>query len=223
LWDKTPEYLGDDATQRDATQDDAIKGELMQTGRLPWLSSADLDSTQAALHESIAGGPRSQSRAIPLTDDEGRLYGPFNAMLHEPIVGAAVSELGVALRYRSLIPARMREVAINEVAATCRSEFEWFAHATIARELGISEEDLDAIRTGAVAPGLEPDETLARHLAHELVTKRDLDDGDYEAGVSRLGLPVFVDLVVLVGFYATIATTLATFRVPLPPGFPTVF
>jgi 4-carboxymuconolactone decarboxylase len=195
----------------------------MQTGRLPWLTSADLDAMQVALHESIAGGPRSQSRAIPLADDEGRLYGPFNAMLHEPIVGAVVSELGVALRYRSLIPDRMREVAINEVAATCRSEFEWFAHAAIASELGISGSDLEAIRTGAVAPGLEPDESLARHLAHELVTKRDLDDSDYAEGVARLGLEVLVDLVFLVGFYAAIATTLATFRVPLPPGFPTVF
>jgi 4-carboxymuconolactone decarboxylase len=195
----------------------------MQTGRLPWLASADLDATQTALHESIAGGPRSQSRAFPLADEEGRLYGPFNAMLHEPVVGAAVSELGVALRYRSLIPARMREVAINEVAATCRSEFEWFAHAAIARDLGISEEDLDAIRTGTEATGLEPDETLARHLAHELVTKRDLSDGDYEEGVARLGLEILVDLVFLVGFYATISTTLATFRVPLPPGFSTVF
>jgi hypothetical protein len=41
--------------------------------------------------------------------------------------------------------------------------------------------------------------------------------------VEHLGLGVLVDLVFLVGFYATISTTLATFRVPLPPGFETVF
>jgi 4-carboxymuconolactone decarboxylase len=158
-----------------------------------------------------------------MTDEEGRLYGPFNAMMFEPVVGAVVSELGVAIRYRSLIPARMREVAICEVAATCRSEFEWFAHAAIARGLGVSEPDLDAIRTGGETTGLEPDETLARRVAHELVTKRDLDDVDYAEGVEGLGLGVLVDLVFLVGFYATISTTLATFRVPLPPGFETVF
>jgi 4-carboxymuconolactone decarboxylase len=156
-------------------------------------------------------------------DEEGRLYGPFNAMLHEPIVGEVVSEFGVALRYRSRIPARMREVAISEVAATCKSEYEWFAHATVARELGIAEADLEAIRTGAPAPGLEPDEVVARRLVHELVTRRDLDDADYEEGIARLGLEVLVDLVFLVGFYVTISTTLATFRVPLPPGFSTVF
>jgi 4-carboxymuconolactone decarboxylase len=195
----------------------------MQTGRLPWLALAELDATQAALHDSIAGGPRGRARAFPLTDDEGRLYGPFNAMLHEPLVGAALSELGVALRYRSVIPARMREVAINEVAAPCRSEFEWWAHAAIARDLGVSEEDLAAIRTGTETTGLEPEEVLARRLAHQLVTRRDLDDADYEEGVANLGLEVLVDLVFLVGYYATLATTLATFKVPLPPGFQTVF
>jgi alkylhydroperoxidase family enzyme len=195
----------------------------MQTGRLPWLTRAELDASQGALHESITGGPRAQTRAFPMTDEEGRLYGPFNAMMFEPVVGAVVSELGVAIRYRSLIPDRMREVAICEVAATCRSEFEWFAHAAIARGLRVSEPDLDAIRTGGETTGLEPDETLARRLAHELVTKRDLGDADYAQGVERLGLGVLVDLVFLVGFYATISTTLATFRVPLPPGFETVF
>jgi alkylhydroperoxidase family enzyme len=117
----------------------------------------------------------------------------------------------------------MREIAICEVAGTTRSEFEWFAHASIARGLGLSEEDLDAIRTGQVAPGLEADETLARRLAHDLVTKRDLDDASYAEGVEHLGLEVLVDLVSLVGFYAMIATILATFRVPLPPGMTTVF
>jgi alkylhydroperoxidase family enzyme len=195
----------------------------MENGRLPWLSLAELDATQAALHASITGGPRAKARAFPMTDEEGRLYGPFNAMVTEPIVGSVVSDLGVALRYHSLVPDRMREVAICEVAGVCRSEFEWFAHASIARALGISDEDLDAIRTGQSAPGLADDEVLARRLAHALVTKRDLDDSDYAEGLERLGLEVLVDLVSLVGFYAMIATILAAFKVPLPPGIETVF
>jgi hypothetical protein len=55
------------------------------------------------------------------------------------------------------------------------------------------------------------------------VTKRDLDDSDYAEGLERLGLEVLVDLVSLVGFYAMIATILAAFKVPLPPGIETVF
>jgi 4-carboxymuconolactone decarboxylase len=195
----------------------------MQHGRLPWPSREELDDAQRALYDSITAGPRSASRAFPMVDEEGRLYGPFNAMLLEPVVGAVISELGVALRYRSVLPARMREIAICEVAAWCRSEFEWFAHASIARNLEVSEADLEAIRLGNECSGLSGEEQLARRLAHALVSRRDLDDADYDAAVDQLGLDHLADLVFLVGFYTTIATTLATFRVPLPAGVAEAF
>lgn len=194
----------------------------MNHGRLPWPRRDELNAEQAALYDSITGGPRSASRAFPMTDNEGRLFGPFSAMLLEPVVGSVVSELGTALRYRSVLPDRMREVAICEVAASCRSEFEWFAHAAIARSLDISEADLEAIANGSATAGLSSDEELARKVARSLCDRRDLDDAEFEAA-STLGLEILADLVFLVGFYATIATTLATFRVPLPPGFSGVF
>jgi 4-carboxymuconolactone decarboxylase len=194
----------------------------MNHGRLPWPRRDELNVEQAVLYDSITGGPRSASRAFPMTDNEGRLFGPFNAMLLEPVVGAVVSELGVALRYRSVMPDRMREVAICEVAASCRSEFEWFAHAAIARSLDISEADLEAIANRSATAGLSSDEELARKVARSLCDRRDLDDAEFEAA-STLGLEILADLVFLVGFYATIATTLATFRVPLPSGFSGVF
>jgi 4-carboxymuconolactone decarboxylase len=194
----------------------------MNHGRLPWPRRDELNVEQAVLYDSITGGPRSASRAFPMTDNEGRLFGPFNAMLLEPVVGAVVSELGVALRYRSVMPDRMREVAICEVAASCRSEFEWFAHAAIARSLDISEADLEAMANRSATAGLSSDEELARKVARSLCDRRDLDDAEFEAA-STLGLEILADLVFLVGFYATIATTLATFRVPLPSGFSGVF
>ena len=194
----------------------------MNHGRLPWPHRDELNAEQAELYDAITGGPRSASRAFPMTDEEGRLYGPFNAMVLEPVVGAVVSELGVALRYRSVLPARMREIAICEVAASCKSEFEWFAHAAIARSLEVSEEDLDALANGRATTGLSAEEQAARGIARALCERRDLDDTEF-AAASALGLEVLADLVFLVGFYATIATTLATFRVPLPTDVPGVF
>lgn len=195
----------------------------MQHGRLPWPTRDQLDERQAALYDSITGGPRNVTRAFPMADEEGRLHGPFNAMVLEPVVGSVVSDLGVALRYQSVLPKRMREIGILEVAATLKSEFEWFAHAAIARTLEVTEEDLDAIRLGRPALGLSEDEALARNVAHALVTRHDLDDNEYEAAAKSLDLPVLADLVFLVGFYTTIATTLAAFRVPLPDGMGRAF
>jgi alkylhydroperoxidase family enzyme len=195
----------------------------MNHGRLPWPSRDELDAGQAELYDAIVGGPRAASRAFPMTNEEGRMYGPFNAMLLEPIVGSVVSELGEVLRYRSVLADRLREIAILEVAVACRSEFEWFAHAAVARRLEITEADLEALKDDVAAPGLATDEVLARRLARSLVENRDLSDEEYAAAVEVLGLAQLADLIFLVGFYSTIATALASFRVPLPPGIDAVF
>ncbi len=71
-------------------------------GRLPWFAPDELAPDARELYERIVGGPRTQvARAFPLTDDTGRLNGPFNAMLLSPAIGNALQELGAAIRYRS--------------------------------------------------------------------------------------------------------------------------
>ena len=66
-------------------------------GRLPWPTPDELDEPRRAVYDAIAGGPRAAGpQAFRLTDDDGRLEGPFNAMLVSPGVGLALQELGAA-------------------------------------------------------------------------------------------------------------------------------
>ena len=44
---------------------------------------------------------------MPLTDEGGRLEGPFNAMLFSPAVGHALQALGGALRYQGTLPGQL--------------------------------------------------------------------------------------------------------------------
>ena len=84
----------------------------MRHGRIPWPTADELDEEQRAVHHAITAGPRASSApAFSLTDDEGRLHGPFNAMLLAPRVGLALQELGGALRYRTSLTDREREIA----------------------------------------------------------------------------------------------------------------
>src|SRR5215469_12111400 len=121
----------------------------MKHGRLPWLAPEALSEDQRKLYDLIVGGPRGKGpRAFPLTDETGRLNGPFNAMLVSPEVGTAVQELGAAIRYRSSLPDRARELAILELAALRRCAFEWYAHERVGRNVGLTDDELEAVRTG---------------------------------------------------------------------------
>jgi len=188
-------------------------------GRLKWLGVDDLDAAQRELYQHILGGPRSNTpRTTPMTDHEGRMHGPFNAMLVDPALGEAAQQLGAAVRYGSKLDGRTREIAILEVARRHRSEFEFYAHRAIGEIAGLSEDELLAMQSGADTESFSPSERLVREVVASLVVHHDLDDELYARADESLGDVVLVDLVVLVGFYEYTALALRVFRVPLPEG-----
>ena len=182
--------------------------------RLKPLRPGELTAEQRALYDAINGGPRGPVHVLP----DGSLQGPFNAMLHNPTVGAPLQRLGSALRYEGLLPPQARELAILAVAAAHASEFEWHAHSRIAAELGVAPEQIEAIRRRE-RPVLDDEVAQAAlDVAGAIIGGRDLDDEEYERAVRLLGEAGLVELTVLVGYYGILAVQLQMFRVPLPPG-----
>jgi alkylhydroperoxidase family enzyme len=193
-------------------------------GRLPWPAPADLDDAERALRERIAGGPRAAGpQAFALTDADGRLHGPFNIMLMSPEVGAALQELGTAIRYKTGLPARAREIAILEISRLRRSEFEWYAHSGVGRLAGLTPDELAGLRAGDPVTTLSAQEQVVREVVRRLVVDRDIDDAAYAGALAVLGRRDLVDLVTLVGYYETLALMLRAFRTPLPDGIEPVF
>ena len=80
----------------------------------------------------------------------GGLAGPFNALVTAPDAGRRLSALGATLRFGTSIERRLSEIAIITVGARWQAEYEWWAHAPMAREHGVA---------GPVTCG--PDATLA--------------------------------------------------------------
>lgn len=184
--------------------------------RLPRLHPDQLDDDARRVYDAIAGGPRaSGTRAVPLTDAEGALHGPFNAMLFSPAVGDAIQTLGAAIRYSSSLSDRERELAILLCAVAEGSPYEWLTHAPLARRAGWSEADLAALEAGQPAPGATGDEAAAAGFVAALL-QGDVDDGTHTAAREILGDRRLVELVALVGYYRLLALSLRVFRVQLP-------
>ncbi|KUL28948.1 carboxymuconolactone decarboxylase [Actinoplanes awajinensis subsp. mycoplanecinus] len=180
------------------------------------LLPGELTSEQRAVYDAIAGGPRAAGSAFPLVDADGGLEGPFNAMLLQPGVGGALQELGSAVRYRTGLTTRAREIAILTVARVWRSDFERYAHEAVARAAGFSEAELSALRTGDVAAFPDPGDRLILDVGTALAERRDLTDEEFTAARDGLGLPALFELTTLAGYYATLALQLRVFRVVTP-------
>jgi 4-carboxymuconolactone decarboxylase len=188
-------------------------------GRLPWYAPDELDASARALYDRITGGPRASGpQAFSLTDDGGRLNGPFNAMLVSPDVGAALQELGAAIRYKSALTARAREIAILELSVLRRSSFEWYAHERVGKQAGLTQDEITALHDGVAAPTLDAAEALVRELVRVLARERDLDEALFALAQERLGERVIMDVIALVGYYDLLALSLRVWRTPLPAG-----
>lgn len=186
--------------------------------RLTKLDVADLTADQRHLYTSIIGARSGGPQAFRLVDSAGGLEGPFNAMLLQPRVGSALQALGATLRFDGTLSARAREIAILIVAAGWHSDFEQYAHEAVGKAVGLSPDELDAIRRFAVEAFTDPAERTVAEVALQLALTGDLSDETYETAVKALGAAALFELTTLVGYYALVALQLRVYRVPRPDG-----
>jgi 4-carboxymuconolactone decarboxylase len=149
---------------------------------------------------------------------DGCLAGPFNAFVTAPGAGRRLSSLGATLRFGTSIRRRLSEIAILTVGARWQAEFEWWAHAPMAREHGVADAVVDAIGRGEDPPFAADDERAVYAVARQLSYSGRLDQVTYDAAHAILGDAGMVELVSLCGYYTLISFLLNAFDVPLPPG-----
>lgn len=185
--------------------------------RLRNLTPAELTPAQRALYDQITSGPRAAGpQHFGLVDDAGALAGPFGLMLYQPELGRPLQELGSAIRYRTSLSDRLREIAILAVAAATTSAFEQYAHERVGRAAGLTEPELADLAARRFVP-VDPTESAGYRVCERLLDgTAGLTDLEYGEFVGALGERTLMELVVLVGYYRTLAQLLDVFDVGAP-------
>ncbi|GIH20491.1 carboxymuconolactone decarboxylase family protein [Rugosimonospora africana] len=177
---------------------------------------AGLAPDQRALYDAITQGPRgTETGRIPLTDEAGRLLGPFDVMLLAPRIGDAVQRVGVAVRFGGFAT-RTRELAILTVAAAIGSGFEWWSHEPAALAAGISTAQLQQLLDGEVPDGLDERERAVVRFAGVMARDRRLRDEEFAEAKRVLGREDLAVLTWLVGYYGMLGLALEVFAPPNP-------
>ncbi len=179
--------------------------------RLPEPDPETLTAEQKAIFEDIAAGPR------------GGVRGPCKVLIYSPDLCNRVQKLGAYVRYDCAVPQKLRELAILITARHLNADYEWHAHEPHARNAGLAEAIIEAIRAGEPPAFTEPAEQAVYDFVTELHRTHRVGDAAYAAALSELGRQGVVDLVGLLGHYSLIALTLNTFEVPVPDGKPSPF
>lgn len=180
--------------------------------RLAALTPDELTPEQRPLYEAITSGPRARGpQHFALTREDGSLTGPFNALLYSPAVGSALQEVGAAIRYRTTLDDRSRELGILLVAAREDSAFERDSHEAVARGIGLGETELEAVRREDLSPFAGIEAAVGRTVLALL--DGDLDEDVWQSASAELGAGTVFELTALVGYYRMLALQLRVFRV----------
>jgi len=175
--------------------------------RLPVLDEVHMNEAQRALLEAIRSGPRGKSVAP---------RGPFAVWLHAPEFGHLAQALGGHCRYRTRLPPRLSEFAILCTARLWRAQYEWFAHAPMAEQAGVSRKTIQDLRSGREPISAPKDERAIHAFIRELYKTNRVSERAYKRVHAFLGDAATVELVGILGYYALISMTLNVFRM-MPP------
>jgi len=155
-------------------------------------------------------------------DPAGRENGPsrriMNYLARHPVLSREFMVFGRHLLFESSLPDRERELVTLYVAWRTRSDYEWISHVAFGLQVGLTEADLEAVKTGSTSPHWsQPDRDLLRAV-DQMMDTYDLDDEVWAALSQRYDLRQMMELIFTIGNYMLFAAVLKSFRIPLEPG-----
>ena len=168
--------------------------------RVQYMGREDMPPEQVATYDRIAS-------------TRGSVQNVFAALLNSPEAARVVTEVGEYLRYRCPLDPAIRETAILATAREVGSRYEWAQHEPVAREVGVRDEVIEAVRSGRAPMGLPPKEGVFAQGAREIARDRALSAETFSAIEHLLGTRQTVDFVVLCGYYSMVAGVIASLDV----------
>jgi alkylhydroperoxidase family enzyme len=141
----------------------------------------------------------------------------WGILAHAEGVLVPMIEYGRALATKTELPAALRECAVLRVAwLTPGSDYIWTEHLPIARTLGLSEQQLDALASAEPdAAALGADGALVVRFADHFFRDAGVDDDTWSALTARFSPREIVELVMATGHFMMFARLHAVVRTDL--------
>jgi len=143
--------------------------------------------------------------------------GPGSITLNSPELARRRNHLTAYLRYETTFPRRILELAIITTARQMDCPYVWNAHAPAARQNGVSDAVIDALRERRPLPNLAPDEAAVINYCTEFYRNHRVSQPTFQAALDQFGPRHLAELTVLMGNYAGTAFVLNAFEVQVNP------
>jgi 4-carboxymuconolactone decarboxylase len=147
----------------------------------------------------------------------GSLRGPFSMFLHSPEIAGRVAHLGAFVRFEGSLDMRVRVLAAMTVAREFDSAYVWGAQTGAARQRGVPEETITAIREKHLR-GIPPEDAQIVDFTRQLLEKHRVDDATMAAMQARFDPNDLIQLTGAIGYYSLLTMTVNAFELEPAPG-----
>jgi 4-carboxymuconolactone decarboxylase len=127
----------------------------------------------------------------------------FKVLIQNPVLLKKYEPLAMQLGREPSIPSRDKEILILRTSILCGETYELAHHLFIARQAGMSDEEIEAAKNGGA--GLSPFEQALARAAEELVRSHCISDDTWAVLAARYTNSQLIEVVFMVANYTLLA------------------
>jgi alkylhydroperoxidase family enzyme len=165
---------------------------VVTDARIPRPTREELDDDVAGLLDLVTRPDGTQLETVAVLAHQPALMGPFLSW-------------AAALALQSALSKRDHELLALRTAVNFDSTFEWEEHAEYARQAGVTEAELDAVRAGPGARTWSEHERALLRAADELHDLHRISEETWLVLATGYGVGQLVEIPYVVGQYAMLS------------------
>lgn len=184
------------------TEEKWTAGHVAFQDRMPPLAADKMNEAQRKAAMEMAAGPRKGVK------------GPFIPLIRSPELMDRLQKVGEYLRFQSALEPRISEFIMLIVSREWTQQFEWTVHAPLGCKAGLKEDVIEALAEGRRPRAMRADEEIVYDFCAELLRTKGVSDTTYRRAVGAFGERGVVDIVGVVGYFATVSMVLNVAHTP---------
>ena len=169
-----------------------------------------------AVAEDGGGGDAALAPLIErIVGERGSLLNLYRMLLNSPPVAEGWLALGTAVRHRSSLDGRVRELAICRVGQLNGASYEWEHHIPIARREGVTDAQIEALAGWSSSDLLDARDRAVLAYADAMTREVAVPDDVFEPLRAHFNPLELVELTTTIAFYNMVSRVLVALKVEL--------
>ena len=182
--------------------------------RIPALEADQWDADAQELMKPFTGGSDTQFA------DRSDILNIFKTLANHPDLTRRWLVFANHILGKSTLPVRERELIILRIGYLCQAGYEWGQHVLIARQAGMTDEEIRTAKSGPETPGLSDLDRLLLQATDELHADAHVSDATWQGLQAHLSTKQLMDVVFTIGQYNLVSMALNSFGVQPDEGLP---